>query len=62
MNYWSSRRNSSNKLLIQIDNTFIVHLAARSYYVISTYFIYFISWHHAPHRTVLALFTHTAPQ
>jgi len=39
-----------------------VHLAARSYYVISAHYNFLFGWHHAPHRTVLALFTHTAPQ
>ena len=38
------------------------HLAARSYYVVSVHISNLFSCHHTPHRTVLALFTHTAPQ
>ena len=38
------------------------HLAARSYYVVSVHISNLFGCHHTPHRTVLALFTHTAPQ
>jgi len=42
-------------------NAFIERLAARGYYVIATILLCIINCHQAPHRTVLAQLTHTAP-
>jgi hypothetical protein len=39
----------------------LVRLTARGYYVIANSFAGIIDCHQAPHRTVLALLTHTAP-
>ena len=57
----SSRPAPSNEDLYPLRGSFMVRLAARGYYVTPDRAPSIISCHQAPHRTVLALFTHTAP-
>jgi len=62
--YASSRPVPLNEVCsIHLTTLFflLVRLTARGYYVIANSFAGIIDCHQAPHRTVLALLTHTAP-